>query len=454
VRSHPALDAAARAGVRLGLDRVRTFLELLEEPNLCAPAVHVAGTNGKGSVCTFVTAALVRAGYRVGTTLSPHVEEVNERIQLDGVPVDDGTFAEALEHVDRARREWVEAARLDGQVLTYFELVTAAAFVVFARAGVDVMVVEVGLGGRLDATSVVRPAVCAIPTVGLDHQAELGPDLASIAGEKAGILRRGVPVVTGPLPEEAKTVVRAVAARLEAEVWAPPALRREEHSDGRWTLTTPVGRVGPVRLAMQGAHQGLNASVAVGVLHRMRGQGFLVPDEAIAAGLAAARVPVRLEQLLPGLFADGAHNPDGTRALAAWLGRRERPRSRILLFGMGQDRDPVQVLAPLLERADLFDEIVTTRCSHPRARDPEELALAIEGMHPLIAAGGSIEETLPEVYAEAEETVVAGSLFVAGAARTLAREGALQGIAPGQGAAGGSPPRQTQGGDDAGGGKP
>jgi dihydrofolate synthase/folylpolyglutamate synthase len=431
VRSHPVLDALARAGIRLGLDRVRAFLSVIDEPHLCAPVVHVGGTNGKGSVCTYVTRALVEAGYRVGTTLSPHVEQVNERVQLDGVPIDDALLGDALEQVDRARREWAAVAGIEGEPLTYFEFVTAVAFLVFARANVDVMVVEVGLGGRLDATNVVRSVVCAVPTIGLVR--ELGPDLATIAGEKAGIFKRGVPVVVGPVGPEAKRVFEQVTASLGAELWMPPAIRREAHRDGRWSFATPRGTLGPTKLGMQGAHQGANAAVALGVLHQLRAQGFVIPDEAIRTGFETAQVPVRLERLLPALLVDGAHNPDGTRALAAFLERQPRPRSRILLFGMGEDREPSEVLAPLV---GLFDEIVTTRCAHAKARDPEELALAIEGMHPLISAGGSIEETLPEVYAEADETVVAGSLFVAGAARSLVNEGALDGITPGRGPAG------------------
>jgi dihydrofolate synthase/folylpolyglutamate synthase len=210
MRSHPALDAVARAGIRLGLDRVGAFLRFLGEPHLCAPAVHVAGTNGKGSVCTFVTSALVESGVRVGTTISPHVEELNERIQIDGVPVSDDVLDRALRKVDDARRAWARRIGIDGEVLTYFELATAAAFVVFAEHAVDVMVVEVGLGGRLDATNVVRPLVCAVPTIGLDHQAELGPDLASIAREMAGIVKPEVPVVLGALPPEARAVFERV----------------------------------------------------------------------------------------------------------------------------------------------------------------------------------------------------------------------------------------------------
>ncbi|MEZ4237517.1 MAG: acetyl-CoA carboxylase, carboxyltransferase subunit beta [Myxococcota bacterium] len=279
-------------------------------------------------------------------------------------------------------------------------------------------------GGLRDPVDRARPHGGARPRPRLDRGREGGhlPPRRACGGRAAA--------------PEAKAVVEAAASRLDVELWVPPALRREPHADGRWSFATPRGRVGPVRLGMEGLHQAINASVAVGALHQLRAQGFHLPDEAIVAGLTEARVPVRLEQLLPGLVADGAHNPDGTRALAAWLSRRPRPKTRILLFGMGQDREPQAVLAPLLG-GDLFDEVVTTRCSHPRARDPEELALAIEGMHPLVAAGGPIEETLPEVYAEADEVIVAGSLFVAGAARTLVREGALAGITPGQGGAGG-----------------
>lgn len=438
MRSHPVLEALAKAGVRLGLDRVHSFLDLLGEPHLCAPAVHVAGTNGKGSVCTYVTSALVEAGYRVGTTISPHVEEVNERIQIDGKPLSDTEFADIIEQTDRARRDFIELSGLTsgGEPLTYFEFVTCAAFLAFAQAKVDVMVVEVGMGGRLDATNVVRPAVCAIPTIGLDHMAELGPDIASIAGEKAGIVKRGVPVVTGPLLPEAKAVFESVCARQGAKLWMPPQLRREQHKDGRWSFSTPLGQIGPVALGMSGVHQGINALVAVSALHQLRAQGFVLPDAAIASGLQRAFIAVRLERLLPGLVADGAHNPDGTKALAAWLEKQPRPKSRILLFGMGEDRTPADVIKPLVR---LFDEIVTTRSSHPKARDPEDLALAIEGMHPLVSAGGPIEEILPEVYAEADETVVAGSLFVAGAARSLVRGGLLDGITPGQGPRGEAP---------------
>ncbi len=437
MRSHPVLDGLAMSGVRLGLDRIRTFLGVIEEPHLCAPAVHIGGTNGKGSTSAFVTAALVEAGYRVGTTISPHIESLNERVCIDGVPVDDSTLTEAIEHVDRARWSWARTAGIQGTPLTYFEFMIAVAFQVFAWRQVDVMVVEVGLGGRLDATNVVQPVATAITSVSLDHMEELGNDVASIAGEKAGIFKRGVPVVLGPMPQEARTVAEARAKSLGCPIWVPGmTMRKEVRRDGRVNLATPGGALDGVALGLRGAHQASNALVALAVLHQLRNQGFLVPDEAIRAGFARAHMPGRLEQLLPGLVADGAHNPAGTKALAEWLAQRPCSGARILLFGMGEGRDPVELVRPLLPHVD---EVVTTACSHPKAMDPMALAQALAeafGDDAVISAGDAIEVTLPEVYEEAHETVVAGSLFVAGAARSLVAEGALDGLEPGQGAEG------------------
>ncbi len=422
MQRHPVLDHAAMFGVRLGLDRMRQFLGLLGEPHLAAPAVHVAGTNGKGSVCAMVTASLVRAGYRVGTTMSPHVEALNERVSIDGEPVDDGELGEALDRVARARDEFAASTGADDSVLTYFELVTAAAFHVFARRRVDVQVVEVGLGGRLDATNVVSPVCTAVVSLGLDHTAQLGPDIPSIAGEKAGILKSGVPVVVGPLPADGRAVVDAVAERLGAPLWGPPALRGETRPDGTVLLGTPDGSLGPLRLGLRGPHQSGNAMVALGVVHQLRRHGFAIDDEAVTAGLREAHVPARLERPAPGLLIDGAHNPDAAVQLARFLEQETEPGGRTLLLGMGRERDPRLFVEPL---APFVDAIVTTQGRHPRARDPESLAHAIAGLHPSITVGGPIEDALPDVVARATLTVVTGSLYVAGAARALVRAGVL-----------------------------
>jgi dihydrofolate synthase/folylpolyglutamate synthase len=349
--------------------------------------------------------------------------ELNERIQLDGLPCSDGVLVDAIEAVDRARWDWARRAGIQGTPLTYFEYMIAAAFVAFRRAAVEVMVVEVGLGGRLDATNVVTPVVCAVPSIGLDHQEQLGETLAEIAGEKAGIFKRGVPVVAGPLAPDARAVLQARCRALGCELWMPPELRREAVGQG-WRLSTPLGSLADVRLKLEGQHQAANAGVALGVLHRLRDLGFLITDDAMRTGFATAAPPARLERLHAKLIVDGAHNAPGAEALAAWLGKQPRPASRILLLGMGAGRDPVPLVRALLPHVD---EVVTTQCTHPHARDPMELALQLnQSLDATLSAGEAIEKTLPEVLAEADEVVVAGSLFVAGAARSLVLSGAVK----------------------------
>jgi dihydrofolate synthase/folylpolyglutamate synthase len=187
---------------------------------------------------------------------------------------------------------------------------------------------------------------------------------------------------------------------------------------------TPEGGIADVSLGMLGEHQGSNALVAVGVLFRLKQLGFPLGEDALRTGLTNARLGGRIERLLPNLVVDGAHNEDSVRALEKWLASQPRNGTRILLWGMGEGRDAAGIIQPLLAHVD---EVVTTRCAHPRARDPMELALSLQDLDCVLSAGASIEETLPEVMAEADEVLVAGSLFVAGAARALVREGGLDG---------------------------
>jgi dihydrofolate synthase / folylpolyglutamate synthase len=239
-------------------------------------------------------------------------------------------------------------------------------------------------------------------------------------------VKPGVPVVIGSLPDAARRVFSTICEERGSPLWAPPALVHEESAEG-WTFRTPHGAIGPVRLGLEGSHQGVNALVSVAAVHRLREAGFDVPDAVLGRALGSAFIAGRIEWLAPGLVADGAHNPDGTRALADWLAARTKPGRRVLVFGMGEDRDPREVLAPLVAHVDA---IVTARCAHPRARSPSELARLVAGLHPRVTAGGDIEDVLPEVVADADETVVAGSLFLAGAARSLVREGRLRGLRP------------------------
>jgi len=420
---HPVLDQAASAGIKLGLERVRSFLAFLGEPHRAYPTIHIGGTNGKGSVSSMVTAALVDAGYRVGTNISPHLEDVNERIQLDGVPVDDASFVEALEHLDRARWEWARGLQDAGIPLTYFELLTVLAMHIFAQRGVDVAVFEVGLGGRLDATNVIQPVATAVTSIGLDHTDVLGDTLALIAAEKAGILKRGASVVLGALPPEAREVLELRARALDLTLWRPGRELMREQRGGRWSLRGPDGGLNDVKLTLRGDHQGGNALVALGLLQSLRRQGFHIPDGAIRSGLERATIAGRIETLAPGVIADGCHNPQGAEAFARWLADQPRPASRILLFGMSHDRDPRPVIGPLLS---LVDEVVLTRCAHPKASEPSALGALLEDVDAVLSDGGPIEEALPEVLTDADEVIVAGSLYLVGAARSLLRSGAVQ----------------------------
>lgn len=390
------------------------------EPHRAMPVVHIAGTNGKGSVCSMVTESLVAQGYRVGTTVSPHIEFLNERVWLDGLPVDDSTLEEAIGAVDRQRWDWARSVGMEEPPLTYFEFMFAVAMWIFADRNVDVAVVEVGLGGRLDATNVVHPMVTAITQIGLDHMEVLGTTIQEIAAEKAGILKQGIPVVTGPLGSGAQEVVAVRAQALRCPLWAPPKLRRIP-GDAGFTIVTPEGSVDGLMLSMPGDHQRHNAQVAVGVLHALRRSGLFVSDDSIRTGVSRASISGRIERLGPKLVVDGAHNASSAEALAKWLKRQPRPKNRILLFGMGQGRDPATVVAPLLP---YVHEIVTTRCAHPKAWDPMSLAVTLsEVLDATISAGTDVEETLPEVLEDADEVIATGSLFIAGAVRSIALDG-------------------------------
>lgn len=431
MRSHPVLDRLGETGVKLGLERVGHFLTALGEPHLAVPTIHVAGTNGKGSVCSYLTAALVAAGYRVGTYLSPHLEQINERFLIDGLPVDDASLSETIEAVDRARQDWGRAQGVGPDALTYFELCTAVAFQLFANRQVDVAVIEVGMGGRLDATNVIQPLATAITSIGLDHTEVLGETIAAIAMEKAGILKPGVPCAVGPVSAEALAVIEARAAAVGAPVWRSGTHLRRERRGAAVVLTTPEGAVGPVTLGLSGAHQAGNAAVAVGVLHGLRRRGFPVDDAAIVAGLGSARIGARIERLRPGLVLDGAHNPEGVAALAAWLAEQPRPSPRILVFGMGEGREPAALLGPLLPHVD---EVVLTYGPHPKALQPSQIAGLLPPIGVALSDGGQVADCLAEVYADAAETIVAGSLYLAGEVRALVNAGLLDGIEPGAGA--------------------
>jgi len=397
-----------RFGVDLGLERMRRLLDELGRPDSAFRSVLVAGTNGKGSTAVALAAALRAGGARVGLTTSPHLVRFAERFVVDGVAVPDGAVQATLARVRPP------AERLGA---TFFEIVTALALALFADAGVDTAVLEVGLGGRFDATNVVAPALSLITGVALDHVGVLGDTVERIAHEKAGILRAGVPAWTGAsgealgaLRSEAQT--RGVRLRtLEQDVRLTVADRGWEGLD--LELRTPFGAV-EASTPLVGRHQARNVALAL-----VGAAELGVPLEAAARGAAEARWPGRLERVRYGgrwLILDGAHNPEAAAALARALASLEG-RVPALVLGVSADKDVTGVVSAL---AGVAERIVATRAiSSPRAMAPDALA-RVAGAAAVAADPTQALRLAARWAGPGGAVVVAGSLFLVGEVRALA----------------------------------
>ena len=413
-------------GIKLGLETISAITTALGHPERTCPVLHVAGTNGKGSVSAMAAAALAAAGLRCGRYTSPHLIHLEERFAIDGQPVAPADLDAALEAV-RDAVERLRASRTLAVEPTYFEATTAAAFLIFRAAGVHTAVVEVGLGGRFDATNIVQPLVTAITTVDMDHEAQLGSTLAAIAAEKAGTIKRGVPVVVGPLAAEARAVVEQVARVQRAPVVDASADTRVEaqSAGGRCVVTiqTASATYGPLRLALAGRHQIANAVVAVRLLETAATLGLAVDRQAIERGLAGVRWPARLETIETSrgrAIVDGAHNPAGARALASYLAD-VHPGGLPLVFGAMRDKPLASMLAAL---APLARPFVLTRAPGARAAGPDEMAAILAASHPDTTAlvEPDVGAALELAWDRGRTIAVAGSLYLAGS--VLARLGA------------------------------
>ncbi|MFL6262634.1 MAG: bifunctional folylpolyglutamate synthase/dihydrofolate synthase [Thermoanaerobaculia bacterium] len=407
-------------GIKLGLERARSLLTALGDPQRRFPAVLVAGTNGKGSTSAFLAAMAQGSGYRTGLYTSPHLEVVEERLQIDGRMIAPGELGRLLaDLVDLAERE-------TGSPPTYFEAVTLAAFQWFAEEEVDLAVVEVGLGGRLDATNLCDPILSLITPIGFDHQEYLGNTLREIAREKAGILRPGRPALIWIEEPEAAESVREAAAETGADLrFASEEVRIEGIEPYGWTgqrirLATPL-RAYDLEIALLGAHQAINLGLAVRAAEVLADLGFdRLDSRSIREGAAACRWPGRLEAIdLPGgrrLLLDAAHNPAGAAVLADFLDHMEEPVD--LLFGVLADKDYTEMLGLLAPRAR---RIVLTTPASPRAKNPAELAALLGGRE-----GVFMEPDLGRALDRAlglggEVLVACGSIFLIGEVRRAVR---------------------------------
>ena len=405
------LFSLERLGMKFGLENITAVCDALGRPERAFRSVHIAGTNGKGSVTVMVETALRAAGYRAARYTSPHLLRVEERFVIDGGEVAIDQLRGALAEVQRT----VESLLTHGTLAappTFFECATAAAFVLFRRARVDIAVLEVGLGGRLDATNVVHPLVTAITSIDFDHQAQLGHSLDAIAREKAGIAKPDVPMVLGPVPRDARAAIEEICAARGA-----PIIHVTEESLARRGLDT-------VALALPGRHQRVNAAVAVGVLDVLaQVHGMNVSSEAIRHGLAEARWPGRLERVRyrdRDVLLDAAHNPAGARALASYLD--DVGWSKVtLLFGAMRDKDVAGMLTPL---APMCARIVCTTAPTPRAAPADALASAARGVLPAEIPITAIDDpaaALDAAVAFGGRIVAAGSIFLIGPLRDILR---------------------------------
>lgn len=403
---------------KFDLGRMVRFLDLLGNPHWRFPVIHVAGTKGKGSTSAMIASVLQTSGYRVGLYTSPHLQEFTERIQVNGQAISPAELAELVK----------EIKPVVGKVehLTTFELTTALGFLYFARKEVNAAVIEVGLGGRLDATNVVDPLVSVITSLSLDHTGVLGDTLEKIAFEKAGIIKPGRPVVLAPQKAEAREVIREVAAQRRScliEVGSDFQFLPGKHSlDGQDFRVWLAGRERDsveLRIPLLGLHQVENAATAYTALVVARQQGAAIPDQSIRDGLLQVCWPGRFEVLSsePFLIVDSAHNRDSARRLRQAVDAYFPGRPVALLFGASEDKDVEGILSELLPRAQRF---IATQSIHPRAADPDHLvAIAAQ-----IGYKGSAIVPLEEAFRESlrqagkEDVVLAtGSLFIAAAVR-------------------------------------
>lgn len=408
------LQSLPRLSGAPGLGRMKALLAALGNPQKQGRYVHVAGTNGKGSVCAFTASILQKAGFKTGLTISPYVLDFRERFQINGAMIAPETL-EALAAEVRAGAEML------AETPVQFEAVTALALLWFCREKCDIAVLETGLGGRFDATNAVENTlVAAITRIDLDHTELLGDTVEKIAAEKAGIIKPGCVAVTYPVQEKAALqAIVAACIRQKADLTAPEAEDIHLLQGGLFENRLEYGGY-EVSLALPGAHQACNAAMAIEIALALWRQGLDIPDEAILAGLEFARLPARLEVLRkqPLLLLDGSHNPAGAAALAATLKAQKLPQKPAAVLGVLADKAAGEMLQAL---EGCFSAVYTVTPACPRAMPADELAGLVRAALPGadVFPCRSVAEALDAALALPQGAVVCGSLYLAAEARPL-----------------------------------
>ncbi|MCY1034473.1 bifunctional folylpolyglutamate synthase/dihydrofolate synthase [Corallococcus sp. BB11-1] len=406
------------SGIKLGLERVRDALLALGHPERDYPALHVAGTNGKGSTCAFVARALEAAGHRVGLYTSPHLVRVNERIRVAGEDIPDDVFGQRILEV----LERCPSALTDP--MTYFEFGTVVALWHFSRERVDVAVLETGLGGRLDATSAASPVVTCVTPVSFDHMEYLGHTLRDIAWEKAGIFKPSVPVVLSRQEPEAMDALLRRAGQLGVPVVVEGRdFHLEAGADGGLAYRGPVWSLDGLTLSLRGPYQRQNAAVALACLEALQARGVAVTPEAAREGLASARWPGRLEEVAahPPVVVDGAHNPAGVAVLLEALDALYAGRPLHLVFGVVADKDRGPMMRALFPRAA---SVHLAPLDTPRSLAPERYLDEARAACSRVVAHASLAEALAGARVDADGNpggwvLCTGSLFLVGAVKRL-----------------------------------
>jgi dihydrofolate synthase/folylpolyglutamate synthase len=414
------LTSLGRFGIKLGLERTEALLHELGDPQDLFQGVLVAGTNGKGSVCAMLASVLQSAGYRVGLMPKPHLVSYTERIQVDQRPIAEADFAALLTELQPIINK--VAAELGPP--TEFEILTSAALYYFARAGIDLLVCEVGLGGRLDSTNVLDLGVSVITNIALDHTQHLGSTVEAIAAEKAGILKPDSVAITGAQPPALAVIEAAAAAqpipllRLGQEIQLTAV--DKEWAGVQVTITTPAGTYHDLRVPLLGLHQADNAALAVAAVDALRSRGWDVSDGALRDGLARTRWPGRLEVIdrNPIVLVDGAHNPAGLERSLAAVQKLAKDRPLAIVFGAMRDKDLPSMLA-LLRRVN--SAVIFSRIDWHRAASPAVLAGQYGGQSETADSSAEALHRARERVGRDGMVFVCGSLYLVGEVIGLAR---------------------------------
>ena len=410
-----------RLGMKFGLENIGTLCAALDHPERTFKSIVIAGTNGKGSVTVMVETALRAAGHRTARYTSPHLVRLEERFVIDGREVETAVLRDVVASIQGIVEGLMKTGQLEAPP-TFFECTTAAAFEVFRRTGAKIAVLEVGLGGRLDATNVVTPITTAITSIDFDHQAQLGATLEAIAREKAGIAKPDVPMVCGRVPEAAARVIREVCELQHAPlIRASDVVQIAPRDDGETLdLRIETRRLDGIKLSLPGRHQRGNAAVAAAVLSEVSKRGISVPDAAIRTGLTEVRWPARLERFVREgvpILLDAAHNPAGARALASHL--QDIGWSRVtLLFGAMRDKDVDGMLAAV---AHVCERVICSTAPSPRAMTAAELAGIASQYAPAIEVAADMNDAVERAIRYRTPIVAAGSIFFVGPLRDILR---------------------------------